>query len=126
MEIQVDSATIAAAAAKSIERGVNSAFESWDIQKALKEAATSAILESAIVTAVDEAVEMIEIKHLATVISQQLLEQIHITATMCLEDAAVNTIYRMRYHSSYISQEDESKHKDEIREEIRNRRTGGV
>ena len=122
MDIQVDSGIIAQAAAESIQKGVKSAFDSWNVQKAIQEHATNAILESAIATAVNEAVEMVEVKSLAVVISEQLLEQIKTTASMVLEDAAVNTIYGMRHRSSYIGQEDEKKYKDGIRDEIKARR----
>ena len=119
MDIQVDSGLIAQAAATSIEKGVKSAFDSWNVQKVIQEHATNAILESAIATAVNEAVEMVEVKSLAVVISEQLLEQIKTTASMVLEDAAVNTIYRMRHSSQYINSETEKEYKTTIREEIR-------
>jgi len=119
MDIQVDSGIIAQAAAESIQKGVKSAFDSWNVQKAIQEHATNAILESAIATAVNEAVEMVEVKSLAVIISEQLLEQIKTTASMVLEDTAVNTIYGMRHRSQYISQEDEAKYKTGIRKEIR-------
>ena len=84
MDIQVDSGLIAQAAAESIEKGVKSAFDSWNVQKVIQEHATNAILESAIATAVNEAVEMVEIKSLAVLISEQLLEQIKTTASMAV------------------------------------------
>jgi aldehyde:ferredoxin oxidoreductase len=122
MDIQVDSGLIAQAAAESIEKGVKSAFDSWNVQKVIQEHATNAILESAIATAVNEAVEMVEVKSLAVLISEQLLEQIKTTASMVLEDAAVNTIYGMRHQSQYIPSEKETEYKTTIRKEIRARR----
>ncbi len=119
MDIQVDSGLIAQAAAESIEKGVKSAFDSWNVQKVIQEHATNAILESAIATAVNEAVEMVEVKSLAVLISEQLLEQIKTTASMVLEDAAVNTIYGMRHRSQYIPSEKETEYKIAIRDEIR-------
>lgn len=119
MDIQVDSGLIAQAAAESIEKGVKSAFDSWNVQKVIQEHATNAILESAIATAVNEAVEMVEVKSLAVLISEQLLEQIKTTASMVLEDAAVNTIYGMRHRSQYVPSEKETEYKITIREEIR-------
>ena len=121
MDISVDNAAIASAASEAIERGVKSAFESWNVQKSIQEHATSAILQSAVNEAVDTAIDNLEIEVLAETISKELLAQVKLSAVMVLEQATVNLLVKMRA-SGYQTSAQEEELKRQVLAEVRARR----
>lgn len=121
MDISVDNTAIASAASEAIERGVKSAFESWNVQKSIQEHATSAILQSAVNEAVDTAIDNLEVEVLAETISKELLAQVKLSAVMVLEQATVNLLVKMRA-SGYQTSAQEEELKRQVLAEVRARR----
>jgi len=121
MDISVDNEAISAAASEAIERGIKSAFESWNIQKSIQEHATSAILQSAVNEAVDIAIDNLEVEVLAETIAKELLDQVKLSAVMVLEQATVNLLVKMRATGFQTSAQEEELRR-QVTEEVRARR----